>query len=128
MTAATTAEVRSSYGQPTSCALKAEADGDHVGDVQGFRHGRHRRCQKHKSDSSRLQPGDEVVCPFASPVQSALFPSVGALVTDAGRTLSHSPTIAREYRVPAVIACGDAPGALRDGIEVTVDGDAGTAE
>jgi phosphohistidine swiveling domain-containing protein len=70
----------------------------------------------------KLQAGDVLVCPITSPVWSVLFPSVGALVTDTGGILSHPAIIAREYRVPAVVATGNATRLLHDGQLVTVDG------
>jgi pyruvate,water dikinase len=73
----------------------------------------------------KLQPGDVLVCPITSPVWSVLFAKVGALVTDAGGILSHPAIIAREYRIPAVVATRDATSRLRDGQLVLVDGDAG---
>jgi pyruvate,water dikinase len=57
-----------------------------------------------------------------------LFPSVGALVTDHGGTLSHPAIIAREFRVPAVVATGVGTAKLHDGQIVAVDGTAGTVE
>ncbi len=53
---------------------------------------------------------------------------VGALVTDTGGILSHSAIIAREYRVPTVVATGNATRLLRDGENVTVDGTTGIVE
>jgi rifampicin phosphotransferase len=76
----------------------------------------------------KLRPGDVLVCPITSPVWSVLFPSVGALVTDSGGLLSHPAIIAREYRVPAVVATGHATELLVDGQLVTVDGSTGTVE
>jgi pyruvate,water dikinase len=76
----------------------------------------------------KLQAGDVLVCPITSPVWSVLFPSVGALVTDTGGILSHPAIIAREYRIPAVVATGNATRLLRDGQMVSVDGTAGTVE
>lgn len=78
-----------------------------------------------ESEFAKLQPGDVPVCPITSPVWSVLFPSVGALVTDTGGILSHPAIIAREYRVPAVVATGNATRLLRDGQSVAVDGNAG---
>jgi phosphohistidine swiveling domain-containing protein len=57
-----------------------------------------------------------------------LFPSVGALVTDTGGILSHPAIIAREYRVPAVVATGNATELLKDGDIVTVNGSEGTVK
>lgn len=88
----------------------------------------HVRVIMNESEFGKLQPGDVMVCPTTSPVWSVLFPSVGALVTDTGGILSHPAIIAREYRVPAVVATGNATRLLHDGQEVTVDGIAGTVE
>ncbi len=79
-----------------------------------------------ESEFHKLQPGDVLVCPITSPVWSVLFPGIGALVTDTGGILSHPAIIAREYRVPAVVALGNATTRLKDGQMVTVDGTAGT--
>jgi rifampicin phosphotransferase len=76
----------------------------------------------------KIRAGDVLVCPITSPVWSVLFPSIGALVTDTGGTLSHPAIIAREYRVPAVVATGNASSLLHDGQVVKVDGTVGTVE
>ena len=57
-----------------------------------------------EAEFDRLRPGEVLVCPATSPVWSVLFPKVGALVTDSGGVLSHPAIIAREFRVPAVVA------------------------
>ena len=81
-----------------------------------------------EAEFSKLQAGDVMVCPTTQPAWSVLFPSVGALVTDSGGILSHPAIIAREYRVPAVVATGNATSTLRDGQIVTVDGNTGAVE
>lgn len=81
-----------------------------------------------EDEFSKLEPGDVVVCPITSPVWSVIFPSIGALVTDTGGILSHPAIIAREYRVPAVVATGNATAVLQDGERVVVDGSAGIVE
>ncbi len=86
------------------------------------------RVVMNESEFLKLRPGDVLVCPITSPVWSVLFPSVGALVTDTGGILSHPAIIAREYRVPAVVAAENATGLLRDGQIVTVDGNNGLVE
>jgi rifampicin phosphotransferase len=83
------------------------------------------RIIRSESEFDRLRPGDVLVCPVTSPVWSVLFPSIGALVTDIGGMLSHPAIIAREYRVPAVVATGDGTSRLTDGQIVTVDGTSG---
>ncbi len=86
------------------------------------------RVVMHEAEFHKLRPGDVLVCPMTSPVWSVLFPSVGALVTDSGGILSHPAIIAREYRVPAVVATGHATSVLHDGQTITVDGSAGVVE
>jgi phosphoenolpyruvate synthase/pyruvate phosphate dikinase len=97
----------------------AAAPGRHTGPV---------RVVMDESEFGKLRPGDVLVCPITSPVWSVLFPSIGALVTDTGGLLSHPAIIAREYRVPAVVATGNATALLHDGQLVTVDGGAGRIE
>jgi rifampicin phosphotransferase len=81
-----------------------------------------------EKEFGKLQPGDVLVCPATTPMWSVLFSNVGALVTNTGGILSHPAIIAREYRVPAVVATGNATSLLRDGQLVTVDGDSGCVE
>jgi phosphohistidine swiveling domain-containing protein len=81
-----------------------------------------------EAEFDRLRPGEVLVCPVTSPVWSVLFPRVGALVTDSGGVLSHPAIIAREFRVPAVVATRFGTAQLRDGQVVTVDGTTGTVE
>jgi phosphohistidine swiveling domain-containing protein len=76
----------------------------------------------------KIRPGDVVVCPTTSPVWSVVFPSMGALVTDAGGILSHPAIIAREHGIPAVVDTGNATHVLEDGQRVTVDGSTGLVE
>jgi phosphohistidine swiveling domain-containing protein len=84
------------------------------------------RIIRDEAEFDRLRAGDVLVCPVTSPVWSVLFPSIGALVTDTGGTLSHPAIIAREYGIPAVVNTGTGTSALQDGQMVTVDGNAGT--
>ncbi|MEV4312664.1 PEP-utilizing enzyme [Actinocrispum sp. NPDC049592] len=79
-------------------------------------------------DFDRFAAGDVLVCRSTRPSWSVLFPAVGAIVTDAGGALSHPAIIAREYRIPAVVATGSATSCLRDGQIVTVHGDRGIVE
>ncbi|MGW0520082.1 PEP/pyruvate-binding domain-containing protein [Crossiella sp. NPDC003009] len=81
-----------------------------------------------ETEFHKLRPGDVLVCPETNAQWSVLFGSVGALVTDTGSILSHPAIIAREYRVPAVVATGNATQLLRDGQLVTVDGDTGAVD
>ncbi len=84
------------------------------------------RVIRDETEFGKLHAGDVLVCPITSPVWSVLFPTIGALVTDTGGILSHPAIIAREYRIPAVVATGNATELLTDGQIVTVDGSTGT--
>ena len=86
------------------------------------------RVIRGESEFGNLQAGDVLVCPITSPVWSVLFPTIGGLVTDTGGILSHPAIIAREYRIPAVVATGNATELLQDGQLVTVDGSTGAVE
>ena len=86
------------------------------------------RVIMNEQEFHKLQPGDVLVCPATTPMWSVLFANVGALVTNTGGILSHPAIIAREYRVPAVVATGNATSLLKDGQIVTVDGDSGKVE
>jgi len=86
------------------------------------------RVIMNEGEFHKLQPGDVLVCPATTPVWSVLFANVGALVTNTGGILSHPAIIAREYRIPAVVATGNGTSLLKDGQTVTVNGNTGTVE
>jgi rifampicin phosphotransferase len=79
-----------------------------------------------EAEFGKLQPGDALICPTTQPPWSVLFPTIGALVTDSGGILSHPAIIAREYRIPAVVATGNATSFFKDGQVVTVNGNDGS--
>jgi pyruvate,water dikinase len=81
-----------------------------------------------EGEFDKIKAGDVVVCPVTQPSWSVMFPVMGAVVTDSGGVLSHPAIIAREYRIPAVVATGNATAVLRDGEIVDVDGSAGLVE
>jgi phosphohistidine swiveling domain-containing protein len=81
-----------------------------------------------ESGLDRIEPGDVLVCPVTSPVWSMVFPSLGALVCDAGGILSHPAIIAREFGIPAVVGTGSATASVADGQVVRVDGTEGRVE
>jgi pyruvate,water dikinase len=71
-------------------------------------------------------PGDVLVTRFASPRLSALVASASALVSDVGSVTGHLATVAREYRVPAIVGTQNATRLLSSGTVVTVDADENT--
>jgi len=60
--------------------------------------------------------------------RAPLFPSLAALVTETGGILSHAAIVAREYGLPAVVGVAGATKLLPPGVQVRVDGTAGTVE
>lgn len=80
------------------------------------------RVVRDESQFAKLQPGDVLVCRITTPSWSVLFGRAGAVIADGGGALSHSAIVAREHRIPAVLATGAATTTLRDGQLVTVDG------
>lgn len=112
---ATAASGRRQSGDHTISGIGASA-GTYTGPV---------RVIRDESEFGKIKPGDVLVCPITSPVWSIVFPTIGGLVTDSGGILSHSAIIAREYRIPAVVATGNATASLHDGQRVTVDGTEG---
>jgi len=68
-----------------------------------------------------VEPGSVIVARYASPKLSALVSSARAVITDVGATTGHLATVAREYRVPAILDTGDATVVLEPGQEITVD-------
>ncbi|HVR32620.1 MAG TPA: PEP-utilizing enzyme [Acidimicrobiia bacterium] len=77
------------------------------------------------ADFGRLVQGDVLISVMTTPAYNVLLPLLGAVVTDTGGVLSHAAIVAREYRIPAVVATGTATTSIADGSVVTVDGDRG---
>ncbi|MDP9729444.1 PEP-utilizing protein [Alicyclobacillus sp. TC] len=103
----------------TSTCIKgyAASQGVHTGTV---------RIVKNQDEFGKLNHGDILVCKTTTPPWTVLFSVAGAIVTDAGGILSHAGTVAREYRIPAVLGTKIATSTLRDGDVVTVNGTEGT--
>ncbi|QCU79258.1 hypothetical protein E7744_02010 [Citricoccus sp. SGAir0253] len=55
-----------------------------------------------------------------------MFLTLGGLVTENGSTVTHGPTVAREYGIPAVTCVPDATTRLTHGQVITIDGATGT--
>lgn len=94
----------------------AASKGTHQGTVKVVRD---------QSDFSKVHKGDVLVCKTTLPPWTVLFSIAGAVITDAGGILSHAGTVAREYKLPAVLGTKVATQMLKDGDIVTVDGTSG---
>jgi pyruvate,water dikinase len=76
-------------------------------------------------DFDRMVPGGILVAKLTTPAWTPLFAIASAVVTDIGGPLSHGSIVAREYGIPAVLGTAAATHLIKDGQEITVDGDRG---
>ena len=74
-----------------------------------------------EADLHRFPAGAILVSKFASPVMAKALVRAAGLITDVGSPAGHLATIAREYRVPAILGTGNATDLLSEGQEITVD-------
>ncbi|WP_415975610.1 PEP/pyruvate-binding domain-containing protein [Rhodococcus sp. 077-4] len=78
------------------------------------------------SDFARVRRGDILVCPHTDPAWTPLLRAAQGVVTETGGVLSHAAIVARELRIPAVLAVANATDLLRDNDIIAIDGDEGT--
>ena len=71
-------------------------------------------------------PGHVLVARVASPRLAPLVATASAVVTDLGSVTGHLATVAREYRVPAIVGAREATRLLAPGKVITVDADENT--
>lgn len=80
------------------------------------------------SEMDKVQPGDVLVSDMTDPDWEPVMKRASAIVTNRGGRTCHAAIIARELGIPAVVGCGNATQALKDGQGVTVscaEGDTG---
>ena len=80
------------------------------------------RIVRNQDDFAKVTKGDVLVCKTTLPPWTVLFSIAGAVISDAGGILSHAGTVAREYKLPAVLGTKVSTQLLKDGDVVTVDG------
>ena len=80
---------------------------------------------KSPAEFHKLEEGEILVCTYTDPEWTPLFCLAAGVVVDTGGTLSHAAIVAREYKIPAVLATGNATKLLKDGDMVMVDGNTG---
>jgi pyruvate,water dikinase len=73
-----------------------------------------------------LEPGEVMVAPLTDAAWTPLFLVAGAVVVDVGALNSHAVVVSRELGIPCVLSLDDATQRLRDGMQLIVDGTAGT--
>lgn len=80
------------------------------------------------SEMDTVQAGDILVTDMTDPNWEPVMKRASAIVTNRGGRTCHAAIIARELGIPAVVGCGHATEALKDGMLVTVscaEGDTG---
>ena len=80
------------------------------------------------ADMDEVQAGDVLVTDMTDPNWEPVMKRASAIVTNRGGRTCHAAIIARELGIPAVVGCGRATDALKDGMLVTVscaEGDTG---
>jgi pyruvate, water dikinase len=88
----------------------------------------HARVIASVKDIERVRPGDVLVADMTDPDWEPVMKRAAAIVTNRGGRTCHAAIIARELGVPAVVGCGDATRAIKEGAPVTVscaEGDTG---
>ena len=76
-------------------------------------------------DFSKMRAGEVLICRSSTVSWIPLYTMAAAVITEIGGSLSHAAVVAREFGVPAVVACGDVLSTLTDGEPVEVDGTTG---
>ncbi|WP_371407820.1 PEP-utilizing enzyme [Kribbella sp. NBC_00662] len=84
------------------------------------------RVVRGPADFPRVRPGDILICPFTDPAWTPLLSIAAGVVTEQGGLLSHAAIIARERRIPAVLAVPHATTKLTDNTPTTINGTTGT--
>ena len=80
------------------------------------------------SEMDMVQAGDVLVTDMTDPNWEPVMKRASAIVTNRGGRTCHAAIIARELGIPAVVGCGNATDALKEGMLVTVscaEGDTG---
>jgi len=80
------------------------------------------------AEMGQVESGDVLVTDMTDPNWEPVMKRAAAIVTNRGGRTCHAAIIARELGIPAVVGCGDATVALKDGVVVTVscaEGDTG---
>jgi pyruvate,water dikinase len=76
-------------------------------------------------DFDQMEQGAILVARMTTPAWTPLFAMAGGIVTDIGGPLSHGSIVAREYRIPAVLGTVAATHVIKNGQQITVNGDTG---
>jgi pyruvate,water dikinase len=73
----------------------------------------------------KVKKGDVLVTEMTNPDMVVSMQRAAGIITDEGGITSHAAIVSREMGIPAVVGTGDATKKLKDGEQVTVDGNNG---
>lgn len=73
----------------------------------------------------KVKEGEILVVPMTSPEFTPIFYLINGIITDEGGICCHAAIVARELGIPAVVGTRNATKILKDGMNVTIDGEKG---
>lgn len=79
----------------------------------------------HPNEWVKLEAGNIMIASSTDPGWTPLFLKVSGIVMETGGFLSHGAIVEREYGIPSVVNILSVMKIIRDGAEITVDGDNG---
>lgn len=83
---------------------------------------------RHRASSMTIDDDTILVTRTLDPALAAVLPGLAGLVTETGSSLSHLAILAREERVPTVVAVDHAVSRLPAGTRIAIDGGSGCIE
>ncbi len=83
------------------------------------------RIIREPAQAHLFNKGEILVAPYTEPGWAPLFLLAKGLVMEVGGALCHGAIVAREYGIPAVVGVNGATARIKDGDEITVDGNSG---
>ena len=85
------------------------------------------RILNNPQEGDLLQNGEIIVTDVTNPDWDPIMKRAAAIITNKGGRTSHAAIVARELGTVAVVGCGDATSAIKNGQEITVSCAEGTA-
>lgn len=101
-------------------------DGGLVGLAEAAGRATRRACVIRDPAGAHIEPGEILMASTTDPGWTPLFMTAAGLVTETGSPVTHGPTVAREYGIPAVLCVRNATQEIKTGQLITIDGTAGT--
>ncbi|TCC01727.1 PEP/pyruvate-binding domain-containing protein [Kribbella soli] len=84
------------------------------------------RVVRGPADFPQVHPGDILICPHTDPAWTPLLSIAAGVITEQGGPLSHAAIVAREHKIPAVLAVPQATTQIPTNTPITINGTTGT--